>query len=122
MAPVTTRSAKTSQRTQQEEGSEINPETTNMSNMVQLENLEPHEHTSRQLIISGFVLGDNTEIRMLCDWGASVDFCAPEVYERLRPKPELIPSKIEIVLEGKVLSLEMKSGEPCFAVAMTPPI
>eukprot|EP01050_Picozoa_sp_SAG11_P007389 SAG11_NODE_615_length_8197_cov_4.551426_3_plen_179_part_00 len=60
--------------------------------------MEPHEHASRQLIISGYVIGYNQRIRMLCDSGASVDFCAPEVYERLNPKPELQPSKIEIGL------------------------
>eukprot|EP01050_Picozoa_sp_SAG11_P001767 SAG11_NODE_81_length_17673_cov_7.702572_15_plen_225_part_00 len=98
MAPAMTRLAKALQRDNDEDETEIDPQKTDMSNMVQSENLEPKEHTSRQLVISGFVLGDNTEIRMLCDSGASVDFCAPEVYERLRPKPKLIPLKIEIVL------------------------
>ncbi len=78
--------------------SEVDMETTDPTTLVQSEDKEPNSHPSRQLVISGFVIGDKQPIRLLCDSGASVDFCAPEIYERLNPKPTLTPSKVEIVL------------------------
>eukprot|EP01050_Picozoa_sp_SAG11_P025275 SAG11_NODE_5649_length_1496_cov_2.236936_2_plen_305_part_00 len=98
MAPAITRSMRNSMQKDDDEETHIDPSTDDMTNMVQSENLEPNTHISRQLIISRFIAGDKQQICMLCDSGASVDFCAPEVYERLNPRPELQPSKIEIVL------------------------
>eukprot|EP01050_Picozoa_sp_SAG11_P044445 SAG11_NODE_21620_length_421_cov_2.015528_1_plen_59_part_01 len=49
-------------------------------------------------MIQGYIVNDIKPIRLRCDSGASVSFCAPEVYKRLRNPPPLYESSVEIVL------------------------
>eukprot|EP01050_Picozoa_sp_SAG11_P008571 SAG11_NODE_764_length_7290_cov_9.187596_7_plen_222_part_00 len=49
-------------------------------------------------MIHGYIVNGVKPTRLLCDSGASVSFCAPEVYKRLRNPPPPHESSVEIVL------------------------
>eukprot|EP01050_Picozoa_sp_SAG11_P027345 SAG11_NODE_6889_length_1230_cov_22.626879_1_plen_306_part_00 len=96
MAPVMTRSQKNALKTVP-----VAPTTStveDISREVEQTDEVGLDEASRQLVLQGYIVNDIKPIRLLCDSGASVSFCAPEVYKRLRNPPPLHESSVEIVL------------------------